>query len=117
MFNKVFEDKFNDEFIKGYRLSQQYTTLDIVKFFQDAGILIKNIHVSENADLGMKNIQGNYSLDDFLNKYNLIKKNIDSIMLSLDGNNQVYVSNDNYVSLMSKNNIEIENLFERVKKY
>lgn len=116
MFNKVFEDKFNGSFIKGYELSQKCDILNVIKIFQDSNVMINNVYVNENADLGLKTFQGNYSLDEFLIKYNLIKKDIESVILSLDNNNRLYINNENYISLSSDNDIELNDLLDKSKR-
>ena len=116
MFKKIFDEKFDNTFIKGYKIDEKYTILDVIKIFQNSNIVINNVYVNEDADLGFKTFEGNYSLDNFIIKYDKIQKDIESIILDIGNNIRIRVSKNNWVSILSDENIEIDELFTEQKK-
>lgn len=116
MFNKIYEERFNDSFVRGYTSYQKITIMNLIKQLQDANIVINSVYVNEKADLGLKIFEGNYSLDKFLIKYNEIKKDIESIILNLENNCKLYVNNTNYIGLSSNDDIELNDLFSEKNK-
>lgn len=117
MFEKVLENQRENKYTKIYKTTEKYDTIDIINKLQQNNINITNVYVVEDADLGMKSFEGNYSLNDFMLLYSRINKNdMASLVLYLENENKIYLGSGEYISLLSKNNIELNDLLEKSKR-
>lgn len=117
MYNKIFEEKKEKEFLKGYRFNQDYDNLQLIDDVNSSDFSINNVYISEIGDIGSKMFEGNYSLDNFYLIYGRInKKDIETIRLDLQNEVMLYLSDNKYVSLSSSEDIELDDIFKKKHK-
>lgn len=113
MFEKKEEEIYNNEFHKFYYITKEdYNIINLLEDLQNNGMQIRDIHIKEDADLGLKTFEGHYSLSDFYKKYSQInKEEIYSIFIKFSNNkSQLCVTKNGYIGLYSVEDIELEDL-------
>lgn len=116
-------EKFNDEFInnkhlKCYKSDVQINIIELLEQIQTCGININKLYLHESSDLGMKLFEGEYSLENFLLMHEKFdKEEIENITIFLDDNTKIIIDGKGqYISVFSKNNIELPELIAHKKK-
>lgn len=115
---KVIDRKDNDSgrFYKIYKTENSYDIMGIIERLKESQISISNIYVNEDADIGMKRFEGNYSLEDFISLYpQLNKEDLKSVVVDIDGQYKIYISNGNYISFTSAMDVELEEFINSKK--
>ena len=117
MFEKSYETKNNEKFIKFYR--SNYNIIDVYNMINLEKFTISKIKISEDADLGLKAFGGEYDITQFeevFNKYFPFIKDITVYFSNIPCSLTVF--DDGSVSLISSGiNIEINNIIlEKNKK-
>lgn len=117
MFEKIGDNQRQNKYSKIYKSSSTYDTMEIINKLLENNINIIRVYIVEDADLGMKRFEGNYSFDDFMLIYNKIDKNdISSLVLYLENEIKLYLGSGEYISMVSKDNIELNDLLDKSKR-
>ena len=102
MFNKKLEKQFDEYTIKYYISdSSIYSSMDEIV---NSGIEFETAEVYDKGDVGMKYFGGTYSFDVFLQMYDKIKEDIDTLSLKLPEKiGSIDISTDDkYIRLIKK---------------
>lgn len=65
--NKLNEEKFLNNIYKTYKVSNEYGVCNVINSLLNNGIAVKSVSINEDADIGCKVYQGEYTLDSFIN--------------------------------------------------
>ena len=116
---KISEKIIGDSYLKIYKLDEDIGCIDLIEKLQNLNYNINSIHIYENADLGMKRFEGNYSLEDFLELYKRVdKKEIHSIVIFIDNDISIILSSSNCIGLSSPENVEFGDIMlGKIQKY
>lgn len=65
--NKLNEEKFLNNIYKTYKVSNEYGVCNVINMLLNNGIAVKSVSINEDADIGCKVYQGEYTVDSFIN--------------------------------------------------
>ncbi len=65
--NKLNEEKFLNNIYKTYKVSNEYGVCNVINSLLNNGIAVKSVSINEDADIGYKVYQGEYTVDSFIN--------------------------------------------------
>lgn len=65
--NKLNEEKFLNNIYKTYKVSNEYDVCNVINTLLNNGIAVKSVSINEDADIGCKVYQGEYTVDSFIN--------------------------------------------------
>lgn len=65
--NKLNEEKFLNNIYKTYKVSNEYGVCNVINTLLNNGIAVKSVSINEDADIGYKVYQGEYTVDSFIN--------------------------------------------------
>lgn len=65
--NKLNEEKFLNNIYKTYKVSNEYGVCNVINTLLNNGIAVKSVSINEDADIGCKVYQGEYTVDSFIN--------------------------------------------------
>ena len=117
MFEKKYEFERKGVYYKIYDYPDGIYQL--INYILSGQLNITSIYVYEVNDVSLGTVSGYYSVESFVENYQNIMANMSSVSFSLNeiGAQLVVDSNDNTISLISRNNsIEITDLLPNKKK-
>lgn len=65
--NKLNEEKLLNNIYKTYKVSNEYDVCNVINTLLNNGIAVKSVSINEDADIGCKVYQGEYTADSFIN--------------------------------------------------
>ena len=65
--NKLNEEKLLNNIYKTYKVSNEYDVCNVINTLLNTGIAVKSVSINEDADIGCKVYQGEYTVDSFIN--------------------------------------------------
>lgn len=65
--NKLNEEKLLNNIYKTYKVSNEYDVCNVINTLLNNGIAVKSVSINEDADIGCKVYQGEYTVDYFIN--------------------------------------------------
>ena len=65
--NKLNEEKLLNNIYKTYKVSNEYDVCNVINTLLNNGIAVKSVSINEDADIGCKVYQGEYTVDSFIN--------------------------------------------------
>ena len=108
---KTYETRIDARYLKGYKFERPINLYELINIIQKSNTPILDIYIRENGDIGSKIFEGYYSLEKFYTIYdNLDKQDIEGLTIRLQNNYIVYVIDETYISLMSQDNAELDDV-------
>ena len=104
---------FNGQHMKLYKVRTPVSIPDFAEALLAANVRVENVYVSEAADVGCRCFEGNYSLEDFLQKYKEIDhEDISAITWHISERDRIYFGGGEYLSLSTTEDIELDDIFQ-----
>lgn len=116
MFNKIYERQYKEYIMKGYNFSG--SVYDAINSFLESNIEFSTIEATDKGDVGMKYFGGEYSYDEFMQIYNKIKFDIDTLSMNLKsgiGSIELDTSSKNIILLTRDSHLDLNDMLTKKK--
>ena len=116
MIEKSYEREYKGYLMKSYHCDSIYGVIDDII---SSNINFSSVEVTDKGDVGMRYFGGQYTYETFLQMYDGIKQDIDTLSLKMyDGEGSIEISTDDgSVILLTKDkSLELENLIKKNKE-